>query len=538
MKNACGQGLRGDAHREEELRRPAWRHFAEIVELASSWNWITAEFTAIGGLERVTHKAPIDRPDSRVMQIARRVRLGASPQPSGLSPRLDHKSASQHGARTSNRTYGRICRPGSDYPSRRRSYRERLAWYWARTAKMDTREIVHRLVEGATKQFSRRLHARLGRHQADRPTSVVARHCRPHAQLSARSRRRDSPRSGGCQSRADSICSAPMAGTRSHAPSSRAFWHIDPDDGEVFPQRDAYCFDVSFRHGVNTREIKRIWELSRLQFLVPLAAYAALLATGRSLSLVVGLVRSWMEGNPPFRGLNWSSGIELALRVISVALCLSMIGVERLDEESRQAILQIFFAHVYWLKRFPSLHSSANNHRIAELAGLIVGTDDGAGHVRGADDVREEELARSAHRDRSPDLPGRSGCRASAHLYRIRHRVVLGRSRLPAENSTTCRRPPKDRLAAWAEHSLWLMDTEARVPQSAIADDCRVIATTQAREPRYVASIVSAVASCIGRPDLAPPRTDPSIRDVLLGSVERVVEQRTGCARSRQEVIR
>ena len=80
-----------------------------------------------------------------------------------------------------------------------------------------------------------------------------------------------------------------------------------------------------------------------------------------------------MDGNPPFRGLNWSSGIELALRVISVALALSMIGVERLDEESRRSILKFFSAHVYWLKRFPSLHSSANNHRIAELTGLIVG---------------------------------------------------------------------------------------------------------------------------------------------------------------------
>ena len=103
-------------------------------------------------------------------------------------------------------------------------------------------------------------------------------------------------------------------------PPSPTYWHVDPDDGEVFPQRDAYCFDVSFRHGVNTREIKRIWELSRLQFLVPLAAYAALIGGPSGFELVVALVRSWMDGNPPFRGLNWSSGIELALRVISVAL--------------------------------------------------------------------------------------------------------------------------------------------------------------------------------------------------------------------------
>ena len=39
-----------------------------------------------------------------------------------------------------------------------------------------------------------------------------------------------------------------------------------------------------------------------------------------------------MEGNPPFQGLNWVNGIELALRVISLGLSLSIVGVNRLDE--------------------------------------------------------------------------------------------------------------------------------------------------------------------------------------------------------------
>ena len=47
-----------------------------------------------------------------------------------------------------------------------------------------------------------------------------------------------------------------------------------------------------------------------------------------------------MEGNPPFRGLNWASGIELALRVISVALCLSMIGVDA--PRSKRRVRQSF----------------------------------------------------------------------------------------------------------------------------------------------------------------------------------------------------
>ena len=52
-------------------------------------------------------------------------------------------------------------------------------------------------------------------------------------------------------------------------------------------------------------------------------------------------------------------------------------------------LLKFFSAHVYWLKRFPSLHSSANNHRIAELAGLIVGTTMAPGIARSGGSARE-----------------------------------------------------------------------------------------------------------------------------------------------------
>jgi hypothetical protein len=81
-----------------------------------------------------------------------------------------------------------------------------------------------------------------------------------------------------------------------------------------------------------------------------------------------------MAGNPPFRGPSWIFGIEVALCIISVAVTLSIIGVDRLDGVARSAALRFVFAHVDWIKRFLSLHSSANNHRIAELAGLIVGS--------------------------------------------------------------------------------------------------------------------------------------------------------------------
>jgi uncharacterized heparinase superfamily protein len=77
-----------------------------------------------------------------------------------------------------------------------------------------------------------------------------------------------------------------------------------------------------------------------------------------------------------------------------------------------------------------------------------------------------------------------------------------------------------DRLSAWSEHSLWLMDTDAKVPAIGDFDDCRAIATTQAPEPKYVASVVAAVSGCVGRPDLAPPAKDPSLRELIIGSAK------------------
>ena len=50
----------------------------------------------------------------------------------------------------------------------------------------------------------------------------------------------------------------------------------------------------------------------RLQFLVPLALRKARWPASGGFELSSALIRSWMDGNPPFRGPNWSSGIELA----------------------------------------------------------------------------------------------------------------------------------------------------------------------------------------------------------------------------------
>lgn len=397
-----------------------------------------------------------------------------------------------------------------------RSLLGQFAWYRDRLAAMGAAEIIHRLGESVTKQTARRHSGGWSAVEPSGPLGMIpglrSRILAASPELSALvTREADKVRAG-------SICLLGVCWPKPAViPPDPGFWRIDPEHGEPFPQWDAYTFDISFRHGINTPEIKRIWELNRLQFLVAVAADAVLKENDGSL-LLAGLIKSWMAGNPPFRGPSWSSGIELALRVHSVALALSVIGVDSLDSVTRTATLRFFFAHVDWIRRFPSLNSSANNHRVAELAGLIVGTIMAPGFP-GADLLRENswhallaEIGRQIHPDGvgAEQSPGYSAF--SIELFLLAATALGREGSLPG---TTV-----DRLSAWCEHSLWLMDTDAGVPAIGDFDDCRAIATIQAPEPRYVASIVAAVSSCVGRPDLAPTAKDPSLRDLILASAK------------------
>src|SRR5436309_3265048 len=84
---------------------------------------------------------------------------------------------------------------------------------------------------------------------------------------------------------------------------------------------------------------------------------------------------SWISENPYLKGINWTSSLELGLRIISWALCFPLIENSIASDRGR---LRQFSQYVRWhleaISRNLSLHSSANNHLIGEAAGLYVGS--------------------------------------------------------------------------------------------------------------------------------------------------------------------
>jgi len=150
-------------------------------------------------------------------------------------------------------------------------------------------------------------------------------------------------------------------------------WHKDYLAGKNLAT-DKSAFKLNYRELPCGADIKLIWELSRWHHLVRLAMAAYVLGDGRAGEKCVEWLEDWMRHNPPYRGWNWTSALEVGMRLVQFtwldALLGEMVSQARLEKLRRE----ILPPHVWYTWRHKSFGSSANNHLIGELAGLILAT--------------------------------------------------------------------------------------------------------------------------------------------------------------------
>ena len=87
--------------------------------------------------------------------------------------------------------------------------------------------------------------------------------------------------------------------------------------------------------------------------------------------------RGWLAQNPPYFGVNWTSGYkELSIRLVAWCWTLGFAAsAPDLTEDTKDQLLIAIALQARHVRRRFSGYSSANNHLIAEAAGLaIVGT--------------------------------------------------------------------------------------------------------------------------------------------------------------------
>ena len=151
-------------------------------------------------------------------------------------------------------------------------------------------------------------------------------------------------------------------------------WFFDPVTGNRAPQSE-YCFSVDHRNEQVTGNVKQVWELSRMHHVTVLAAGFAFSGDNRYAERAASHLRSWWRENPFLSGINWTSGIEVGVRLISWVWARRLLegwkGAPGLFEENSDALAQIWW-HQRYLAAFRSRGSSSNNHVIAEAAGQLV----------------------------------------------------------------------------------------------------------------------------------------------------------------------
>jgi len=146
-------------------------------------------------------------------------------------------------------------------------------------------------------------------------------------------------------------------------------WHHDPISDVHWPDHKSHRID----HRTAGGDVKWIWELNRLQHLPLLAQAWLFTGDNRYSQTALEHLDTWIDQNPPGRGIAWRGAFEAGLRAISIAVALQGLrDAPELTVELYRRIVRVltYSADRCWRER--SLFSSANNHLVGEMAGLAV----------------------------------------------------------------------------------------------------------------------------------------------------------------------
>jgi hypothetical protein len=293
-----------------------------------------------------------------------------------------------------------------------------------------------------------------------------------------------------------------------------ARFHLDPATGGYWP-RDVYCFDIDYRGERRLGDVKYVWELNRLQYLQPVAALAAHESDEGLADFCLDEIESWIDANPPFLGVNWASGIELALRVVSILVVLGLIGTDRVPVALRRKLRSCLAAHAYWLARYPSRHSSANNHLVAEAGALfLLGTlwpELGISlDAHAARRILTEQVEHQFHADGvgAEQSPTYTAFTLEWYLFCL---VVAERAGAPLPANV------RERLAAAGAFLRAITDEGGHMPRIGDDDEGRVLATAPSPEEDYSSSVLGCLSALLGKPELAPPVVRSGLRNLYFG---------------------
>ena len=148
-------------------------------------------------------------------------------------------------------------------------------------------------------------------------------------------------------------------------------WHQDFKCG--FRWEIGYYKDLKYGIKDTFSDVKIPWELSRLQWLIPIGQAYLLTNDKKYASKVREILESWIDKNPCGYSINWSCTMEVALRIITLTWLFHVFknSSEWKFKIFRGKLLQLIYLHGDFTSRNLERSDINGNHFTANAAGLV-----------------------------------------------------------------------------------------------------------------------------------------------------------------------
>ncbi len=181
--------------------------------------------------------------------------------------------------------------------------------------------------------------------------------------------------------RADEVCDHvfDLLGSGKVALGARIDWHRDFKSGYRWPLR--YYRDVRTINLHDDADVKVPWELSRFQHLLPLGQAYWHTREERYAREFCDQILDWIAHNPPMLGVNWTTGMEVAIRAVNWIWGYAFFrGSPSLTPEFAVRFLKALLQHGRFIAQNLEygeawedgrLRRVTSNHYLADLVGLV-----------------------------------------------------------------------------------------------------------------------------------------------------------------------
>jgi uncharacterized heparinase superfamily protein len=294
-------------------------------------------------------------------------------------------------------------------------------------------------------------------------------------------------------------------------------WHCDYKTGLRW--QPAYCRDIDYNNPGRPSDVKFPWELSRMQWMIPIGQAYVLHGDERHAEKVRDVLVDWIASNPYGRSVNWACTMEVALRILTWIWFFHVFknSTAWSKRDFRELFVRSLYLHGDFTARNLERSDINGNHFTADAAGLVVAglffgdAGDAPAWLRIGWKILCDELPRQVFPD-GVDFEG------SVPYHRLVQELFLLPAILRRRNGLDVPSSYEARLVDMARFTAAYSRPDGSIPLWGDNDDARALpfGGQPTNDHRYLLGIVGAE---FGVPDLIAAFSGPRAEQLwLLGA--------------------